>query len=149
MALETLDISGTNIVNPPKWLEEMPSLKKVIGFPKLTLYFQKHLQDNEYGQMQIRFRELFDQDLTEEEIAHKKGGIIGDECLPLGNYVWDENNAYIEYYVHWLPHYRGDSHGKIYKDGTHENLPTLPQMGEVTQWELELKEELRKKGLYE
>ena len=80
-ALETLDISGTNIVKPPKWLEEMPSLKKVIGFPKLTLYFQKHLQNNEYGQMQIRFRELFDQDLTEEEIAHKKGGIIGDECF--------------------------------------------------------------------
>jgi len=147
-ALETLDISGTNIVNPPKWLEEMPNLKKVIGFPKLTLYFQKHLQDNEYGQMQIRFRELFDQDLTEEEIAHKKGGIIGDECLPLGNYVWGENNAYIEYYVHWLPHYRGDSHGKIYKDGNLEDLPTLPQMGEVTQWEVELEEELKQKGLY-
>ena len=67
----------------------------------------------------------------------------------LGNYVWGENNAYIEYYVHWLPHYRGDIHGKIYKDGTHENLPTLPQMGEVTQWELDLQEELRKKRLYE
>jgi len=146
-SLETLDISGTNIT-PPKWLEEMPSLKKVIGAPELTLYFQKHLEDNEYGQMQIVFRDLFDQDLTEEEVANKEGGMIGDEALPLGQYVWDKKNDCIEYYVSWLPHYRGDSHGKIYKDGRHEHLPTLPQIGEVTQWELDLKEELRKKGLY-
>ena len=148
-SLETLDISGTNITNPPKWLEEMPSLKKVIGAPELILHFQKHLQDNEYGQMQIKFRELFNRDLTEEEIAHKKGGMIGDEALPLGRYVWDKRGEYIEYYVSWLPHYRGDSHGKIYKDGRHESLPTLPQIGEVTQRELDLKEELRMKGLYD
>ena len=118
------------------------------GAPELTLYFQKHLEDNEYGQMQIVFRDLFDQDLTEEEVANKEGGMIGDEALPLGQYVWDKKNDCIEYYVSWLPHYRGDSHGKIYKDGRHEHLPTLPQIGEVTQWELDLKEELRKKGLY-
>lgn len=146
-SLETLDISGTNITNPPKWLEEMPSLKKVIGFPNLTLYFQKHLQGKEYGQMQIRFRELFNQDLTEEEVAHKKGGLIGDESLPLGNYIWGEHDT-IEYYVRWLPHSRGDSHGKIYKNGRHQNLPTLPQIGKVTQRELDLREELQKKGLY-
>ena len=100
--------------------------------------------------MQIVFQDLFNQDLTQEEVAHKQGGMIGDEALPLGNYVWgkDDGGEYIEYYVSWLPHYRGDSHGKIYKDGTHEHLPTLPQIGEVTQWELDLREELRKKGLY-
>ena len=97
-SLETLDISGTNIT-PPKWLEEMPSLKKVIGAPELTLYFQKHLENNEYGQMQIVFRDLFDQDLTEEEVAHKEGGMIGDEALPLGQYVWDKKNDCIEYYI--------------------------------------------------
>ncbi|PTB83352.1 hypothetical protein C9926_03385, partial [Sulfurovum lithotrophicum] len=71
--------------------------------------------------------------------------MIGDEVLPLGNYVWgkDDGGEYIEYYVSWLPHYRGDSHCKIYKDGTHEHLPTLPQIGEVTQCELDLREELR------
>jgi len=147
-SLEILDISGTNITTPPKWLEEMPSLKEVVGFPKLTLYYQKQLAKNEYGKMQITFRKRFNQDLTEEEISHKKGGLIGDEGLPLGNYVWNEKYCYIEYYVHWIPHYLGDSHGKIYKDGTHENLPTLPQMGEVTQRELDLREELKKKGLY-
>jgi len=148
-SLEILDISGTNIT-PPKWLEEMPSLKKVIGAPELTLYFQKHLEENEYGQMQIVFRELFRQDLTQEEVAHKQGGMIGDEALPLGNYVWGKDNRgeCIEYYVSWIPHARGDSHGKIYKDGTHEYLSTLPQIGEVTQRELDLREELRKKGLY-
>lgn len=147
-SLEILDISGTNITTPPKWLAEMPSLKEVVGFPELTLYYQKHLAQSEYGQMQITFRQRFNQDLTEEEIFHKKGGLIGDECLPLGKYVWDEKYWYIEYYVHWIPHYLGDSHGRIYKDGTHEDLPTLSQIGEVTQWELDLREELEKKGLY-
>jgi len=107
-------------------------------------------ENNEYGQMQIIFRDLFRQDLTQEEVAHKQGGMIGDEALPLGKYVWAKDNRgeCIEYYVSWIPHARGDSNGKIYKDGTHEHLPTLPQIGEVTQWELDLREELRKKGLY-
>jgi len=105
---------------------------------------------SDYEQMQIVFSDLFSQALTDEEIAHQEGGIIGDEAVPLGNYVWGRDNRgeYIEYYVSWIPHYRGDSHGKIYKDGTHEHLPTLPHIGEVTQWEIDLKEALRKKGLY-
>jgi len=107
-----------------------------------------HKMAKEYKAMQITFRELFNQDLTESEIESKKGGIIGDEALPLGRYVWNEKYGYIEYYVHWLPHYRGDSHGKIYKNGKHESLPTLPQIGEVTQQELDLIEELKQKGLY-
>lgn len=148
-SLEILDISGTNIITPPKWLEEMSSLRKVIGVGDVTLHFQIELLKGEYGAMMITFRDFFNQDLTEEEITHKNGGMIGDESLPLGSYIWGKKKEYIEYYVSWLPHARGDSHGKIYKDGTHEDLPTLPQIGKVTRWELDLKAELKEKGLYD
>ncbi len=116
-SLETLDISGTNITTPPKWLEEMPSLKEVKGANGLTLHFQKELLKGEYGSMMITFRKLFKQDMTPDEIEHKEGGMIGDEALPLGNYIWDKKYEYIEYYVSWLPHMRGDYHGRIIKMG--------------------------------
>lgn len=101
-----------------------------------------------YKGMQERFLSCFNQVLSDEEIAHKKGAMLGDEALPLGNYIWTKDATYIEYYVSWLPHYRGDSHGKIYKDGTREHLPTLPQIGEVTQREMDLREELKGKGFW-
>lgn len=105
-----------------------------------------------YKKMQKRFQSCFDQELTDDDIASKKGGIIGDENLELGTYVWskdhsDNDHSYIEYYVHWLPHIRGDSHGIIYKDGTHEHLDTLPTMGDVSPEELSLRKELVDKGL--
>ncbi len=146
-SLEILDLRGTNISTPPKWLEEMPSLKRIDGFPELTLHFQRLLKTQEYGVMQIKFRELFDQDMTQEQIEKKMSGIIGDEAMPLGKFVWSRDWSSIEYYVQWLPHYRGDSHGIIHKDGRHESLPTLPQIGEVTQSEIQLREQLTKKGL--
>jgi hypothetical protein len=145
-SLEILDLRGTAIKTPPKWLEEMPSLKCVEGF-NITLHFQKLLQTQEYGAMQIKFRELFNQDMTEEQIKQKRSGIIGDESMPLGKFIWSKDWNSIEYYVQWLPHYRGDSHGIIYKNGHHESLSTLPQMGEVTQSEIKLREQLTKKGL--
>ena len=146
-SLEILDIRGTNITTPPKWLEDMPSLKRVEGFD-ITLHFQKVLQTQEYGAMQIKFRELFDQDMTQKQIEQKRSGIIGDEVVPLGKFVWSKDGLFIEYYVQWLPHYRGDSHGIIYKNGRHESLPTLPQMGKVTEGEIKLREQLTKKGLF-
>ena len=97
--------------------------------------------------MQLKFKILFNQDLTDDEIEHKKGGIIGDEALPLGRYLWNESDDYIEYYVSWLPHYRGDSHGIITRDGKHEHLATLPNIGDVTQAEIDLRKQLEKKGL--
>jgi hypothetical protein len=124
----------------------MPSLKCVEGF-SITLHFQKLLQTQEYGAMQIKFRELFNQDMTEEQIKQKCSGIIGDESMPLGKFIWSKDGNSIEYYVQWLPHYRGDSHGIIYKNGHHESLSTLPQIGEVTQSEIKLREQLSKKGL--
>jgi hypothetical protein len=146
-SLEILDLRGTNIVTPPKWLEDMPSLKRVDGFCELELHFQKALKIQEYGAMQIKFRELFDQDMTQEQVEQKKSGLIGDEVMPLGEFVWSEDRSYVEYYVHWLPHYRGDSHGKIHKNGHHESLATLPQIGEVTDSEIKLRNELIQKGL--
>jgi len=44
--------------------------------------------------MQTIFKELFDQDL----IYYKTGGLIGDEAIPLGRYIWI-NSECIEYYV--------------------------------------------------
>jgi len=147
ISLEHLDLRGTNIKIAPKWLENMPSLRQVYGFDELTLHFQKLLKTEPYGEMQITFRNYFDQDMTAEEIEHKEDGIIGDEAMPLGKYIWNTDGKFIEYYVQWLPHYRGDSHGIIYKDGRHEPLPTLPQIGKVTQSETKLRTELKKKGL--
>ena len=95
----------------------------------------------------MKFHELFDQELSDIEINNKTGGIIGDEALELGVYIWLHDQNAIEYYVSWLPHYRGDSHGIIYEDGKHEHLATLPQIGEVTKSELELRAELERKGL--
>jgi|GEM_PF-6008472 len=102
-----------------------------------------------YQELRDLFMDLFYQELSDEDIRCKRPGIIGDEALPLGNYVWgeDEKGVYLEYYVSWIPHYRGDSHGKIYTDGTHEHLPTLPQIGEVTPEESALRRELEAKGL--
>jgi len=146
-SLEILDLRGTNITTPPKWLEDIPSLRRVDGFSQLELHFQKALKIQEYGAMQIKFRELFDQDMTQEQTEQKKGGLIGDEALPLGKFIWSEDGSYVEYYVQWLPHYRGDSHGKIHKNGHHENLATLPQIGKVTKSEIKLRDELTQKGL--
>jgi len=145
-SLEVLDLRGTALQSLPKWLEEMPSLKHVEGF-NITLHFQKLLQTQEYGAMQIKFRELFNQDMTKKQVKNKRRGIIGDEAMPLGKFVWSKDKNYIEYYVQWLPRYRGDSHGIIHKNGRHESLPTLPQIGEVTQNEIKLRDELREKGL--
>jgi len=100
----------------------------------------------DFEAMQKTFKELFNQELTNEEINYERGGMIGDEAMPLGRYIWINSDC-IEYYVQWLPHYRGDSHGYIYKDGTHEHLPTLPQVGEVTQREADLRNALNEKGL--
>jgi hypothetical protein len=100
-----------------------------------------------YNEMREEFERSFKQELTENEIINKKGGMIGDEALPLGKYVWGDNFEYIEYYVSWLPHYRGDSHGIIYKDGKHEHLDSLTNIFEVTQKELDLDKELKEKGL--
>lgn len=105
------------------------------------------MQSNEYEIMRKEFEKFFDQELTDDEIANKAGGIIGEDAMRLGKYIWDENNNWIEYYVRWLPHYRGDSHGKIYKDGTHEHLDTLPQVGKVDQSELDLRAYLEERGL--
>jgi len=99
-----------------------------------------------YKGMQERFLACFNQVLSDEEITHKKGGMIGDEVFPLGKYIWGKEGDYIEYYVASLSHFEGDSHGKIYQNGTHEHLPTLPQIGDVTQWEMDLREELKGKG---
>ncbi len=102
---------------------------------------------DKYHKLATKFQELFGQELSHDEINNRTGGIIGDEALELGAYIWlDDKNA-IEYYVSWLPHYRGDSHGIIYEDGTHKHLPTLPQIGEVTKAELKLRAELKRKGL--
>lgn len=147
-SLEILDISNTNITTAPKWLEEMPSLKKVLGL-EVELHFQKVLKTAKYGAMMIKFRELFNQDISQQQVEQKRGGLIGDEAMPLGRFIWSGDWSYIEYYVQWLPHYRGDSHGKIYKDGRHESLPTLPQMGEVTESETRLREELTKRGFFD
>lgn len=106
------------------------------------------MQNSEYALMKKEFEKFLDQELTDDEIANKTGGIIGEEAMPLGRYIWDENQNFIEYYVSWLPHYRGDDHGKIYKDGTHEHLDTLPQIGEVTQRELDLTKYLEEKGFF-
>jgi len=100
-----------------------------------------------YEKMQLTFQSCFNQELTDEQIDNKANGIIGDESLELGEYVWSKNHHYIEYYVQWLPRYRGDSHGIIYKDGKHEHLETLPQIGEITPRELSLRRELVDKGL--
>lgn len=100
-----------------------------------------------YKKMQLEFQRCFNQVLTDNEIDHKKSGLIGDESLELGAYVWDKDHNYIEYYVNWLPHYRGDSHGIIYKDGKHEHLETLPQIGNISSKELSLRKELVNKGL--
>ncbi|WP_457749132.1 hypothetical protein [Sulfurimonas sp.] len=110
---------------------------------------QKPLKMQEYEAMQAKFRELFDQNLTQKQIEQKKDGIIGDEAMPLGKFIWSDDGSYIEYYVEWLPHYRGDSHGIIHKDGRHESLPTLPQIGEITQSEIQLREELTKRGFFD
>jgi len=142
----SLDISNTNITTAPKWLEEMPSLKKVLGL-EVELHFQKVLKTAQYGAMMIIFRELFDQDITQEQVEKKRGGLIGDEAMPLGRFVWSGDWSHIEYYVQWLPHYRGDSHGKIFKDGRHEQLPTLLQIGKITESETKLRADLEKKGL--
>ncbi|PSF06223.1 hypothetical protein C7H09_10840 [Marinobacter fuscus] len=103
--------------------------------------------EDKYCELTKKFRELFDQELSDDELNNKTGGIIGDEALQLGVYIWLHNQSAIEYYVSWLPHYRGDSHGIIYKNGKHELLATLPQIGKVTKAELELRAELERKGL--
>lgn len=105
------------------------------------------MQNYEYERMKDIFEKCFEQELSDYEITHKKGGIIGDEAMPLGKYIWDERNNFIEYYVSWLPHYRGDSHGRIYKDGRHEHLDILPQIGKVTPEEIALRKQLEEKGL--
>lgn len=105
------------------------------------------MKSKEYERMKLEFKRFFNQDLTEDEIGHQEGGIIGDEAMPLGRYVWDKSHDFIEYYVSWLPHYRGDSHGIIYKDGTHQELAVLPHIGEVSPAECALRKELEEKGL--
>jgi hypothetical protein len=100
-----------------------------------------------YKKMQLEFQSCFSQVLTDDDINRKQSGIIGDESLELGTYVWSKDHNYIEYYVHWMPHYRGDSHGVIYKNGKHEHLETLPQIGKITPQELSLRRELVDKGL--
>lgn len=104
-------------------------------------------EKDHYRGLIAKFDELFQQTLSDDEINHKTGGIIGEEALVLGSYIWLQDQDAIEYYVSWLPHYRGDSHGVIYADGRHESLATLPQIGEVTQAEQELRAELQRKGL--
>ena len=103
--------------------------------------------NNKYSGLISKFSELFDQTLSHDEIANRTSGIIGEEALPLGNYIWLKNQGAIEYYVSWIPHYRGDSHGVIYEDGRHEELATLSHIGEVTKAEQELRAELQRKGL--
>ncbi len=107
----------------------------------------RHLSKNKYHRLAAKFHELFNQELSDNEINNKTGGIIGDESLELGAYIWLNDQNAIEYYVSWSPHYRGDSHGIIYKDGKYQHLATLPQIGEVTESELELRSELERKGL--
>lgn len=102
---------------------------------------------DKYRELAEKFHELFNQKLSDDEIENKTDGVIGDESLELGAYVWLLDKNAVEYYVSWLPHYRGDSHGIIYADGKHEHLATLPQIGEVTKTELELRAELERKGL--
>lgn len=101
----------------------------------------------EYRGLIAEFRKFFNRILRDDEVDLKEGGLVGDEDVELGLYIWDKNQNSIEYYVNWLPHYRGSSHGIIYKDGRHEHLATLPQFGEVTQAELVLRKELEEKGL--
>jgi hypothetical protein len=88
------------------------------------------MADKTYCKMAAEFEKRFRQTLTEQEISDKKPGMIGDEACPLGRFVWDKKRDYIEYYVSWLPHYRGDSHGIIDSDGIHERLETLPLLGD-------------------
>ena len=111
------------------------------------LYFEKALEYEEYGPLKIAFRKILDQELGDEEIKHRQKTLIGDEGWPMGNYIWgnDKNRGeYIEYYLQsrW-----GDSHGKIYKDGSHEKLDALWQTGPIDERYEKIDSELRKKGL--
>ncbi|MFA6145020.1 MAG: hypothetical protein WCW84_11995 [Sulfurimonas sp.] len=96
--------------------------------------------------MKIAFSHHLGQDLMDEELHSQTPFLIGDEGWPLGNAICDvdERGEHIEYYLmsRW-----GDTHGKIYKDCTHEFLPVLPQMGKVSEWESNYRAELEKKGL--
>ncbi|MDD5387318.1 MAG: leucine-rich repeat domain-containing protein [Sulfuricurvum sp.] len=145
-SLEVLDISNTQIEEIPQWLGEMKSLRSLISDKPFKLYFEKALEQEEYGAMKITFRHRLEQDLMDEELHSQTPFLIGDEGWPMGRAIWgvDERGEHIEYYLNsrW-----GDTHGKIYKDGTHEFLPVLPQMGKVSEWESNYRVELTMKGL--
>jgi hypothetical protein len=146
-ALETLDISNTQIEEIPEWLGEMKSLRTLICDKPFKLYYEKMWESEEYGSLKISFRKILDQDLSDEEITHKQPTLVGDEGWPLGMYVWgndQKRGEYIEYYLrsHW-----GDSHGKIFKDGEHERLKALSQIGPIDGTYTKLDEYLREKGL--
>jgi hypothetical protein len=109
------------------------------------------MRNKEYEGMRQEFKKWFGRDLTDDEIAHKKGGVIPDEDFPMGSYVWDDSQDFIEYYIQWMPRFRGDDHGIIYKDGRHEPLMTFNDnnflRGELSQEETAIRKELVRKGL--
>jgi len=167
-----LDIRGTLITHIPEWLGDLKHLKDFkYGFSvyqkfnssdndnpilpivqidnanTFKLHFEKELESDEYGAMKITFRKVIGTDLENEGLRVKKPTMIGEEDWPLGRYIWKSSKNEGEYLEYYLESRWGDSHGKIYKNGGHESLQALWQMGPVNEEYNKLYRELSKKGL--
>lgn len=170
--LRELDIRGTLITHIPEWLSELKHLKDfkygpstyqrfqrgdnnnpiqpIVEIDNITTFklnFEKELESDEYEAMKITYRKIMGIDLLDEGIKVKEATMIGDEEWPLGTYIWKSDFKKGEYLEYYLKSRWGDRHGKIYKNGVHESLQALWEIGPINDEYFKLYNELKKKRL--